>query len=81
MLKKYFVFCLFVISSVFEKVFAEAYLEGDEFAKGKSILDSLDSSLLMSNWYKIVFIIVGLLCIIGLIVGNIRWFLKKRNKK
>ena len=80
MLKKYFAFCFLIISGVFEKVFAEAYLEG-EYDKGKSFLDGLDSSVLMANWYKIVFTIVGILCIIGLIVGNIRWFINKRNKK
>ena len=65
----------------FQTVFAEAYLEGDEAANAKSFFDGIDSSLIMANWYKIVLIIVGILCVIGLIVSNVRWYLKKRNNK
>lgn len=75
--------CIFMIFvNLFDKVFAVAYLEGDEaLNESKSFLDGLDSNMIMANWYKIVLIVVGVLCVIGLIVGNVKWFRNRRNKK
>ena len=81
-MKKTFFCLLLIITNLFDKVFAVAYLEGDEkLGESKSFLDGLDSNIIMANWYKIVLLVVGVLCIVGLIISNIKWYRKKRNKK
>lgn len=82
-IKKIFATLFIVINVVSCRIFAEsAFLEGDEALNKKpSILDGLDSSIIMANWYKIVLIIVALLCIVGFIVGNVIWAKNRRNKK
>ncbi len=79
-LKYFFCMIVFAVILITQKVFAEAYLEGDEFEKGKSFLENLDSTLIMANWYKIVIIAVAILCVSGIIISNIVWYIKKRNK-
>lgn len=79
-LKSLFAYALFIVLLFPQKVFAEAYLEGDEVEESKSFLDGLDSDIIMANWYKYVIIAVVILCVIGLIVSNIIWYVKKRNK-
>lgn len=78
-LKYFFYMIIFSVVSFSQKVFAEAYLEGEN-EKGKSLLENIDSSLIMANWYKIIIIAVAILCVLGLIISNIVWYIKKRNK-
>lgn len=56
-----------------------AHLEGSENAS--SFLSQLNGDYLMANWYKIVLAVVFVVCATGLIVGNIRYFVKKRKNK
>ncbi len=80
---KKLVISIFVFLNIIScTVLAEAYLEGDEALEGSGFLDGLDSTLIMANWYKIVLIIVAVLCFCGLLTSNIIWYKKnKRNKK
>lgn len=81
-MKKIILSICFIFMSLFDKVFATAYLEDDGGLGNKSsFFDNIDSDLIMANWYKFVLIIVAVLCVIGLIVSNVMWFIKKRNKK
>ncbi len=60
--------------AICDKVFcANAYLEGEEATPApSSFLDNFDASLIMANWYKIVLIIVAVVCTIGFIVSNFK---------
>ena len=78
--KYIFYLIVFAVFPFSQKVFAEAYLEGEELEKSKSILENIDSALIMANWYKIVIIVVAILCVLGLVTSNIVWYIKKRNK-
>lgn len=78
--KKIIASIIFVLLTFPQKVFAEAYLEGDLPEENSSFLDGIDSQMLMANWYKIIIILVISLCVIGLVVSNIIWFRKNRNK-
>lgn len=78
-IKYFFCMIIFAVFSFTQKVFAEAYLEG-ELEEGKSFFEKIDSSLIMANWYKIVIIAVAILSVLGLVISNIVWYIKKRNK-
>lgn len=72
---------LLFINSISCTAFAQAYLEGDETFESSGFLDGLDASLIMANWYKIVLIIVAVLCVIGLITSNVIWYKKNKSNK
>ena len=63
-----------VFIGISDKVFcASAYLEGEQSTpKPSSFLDNFDASLIMANWYKIVLIVVAVICTIGFIVSNVK---------
>lgn len=68
-----FIFAFLLSNKVF---CANAYLEGNNATPEPSFLDNFDASLLMANWYKIVLIVVAVVCFVGFIVSNA----KKSNK-
>ncbi len=69
---------LFVFS---DKVFcASAYLEGENVTPKPTFLDDFDASLLMANWYKIVLIVVAIVCFVGFIFSNAKKNEKNGNK-
>ncbi len=82
-ISKIFAFLCIAINVISCRIFAaSAYLEGDEaLEEVPSFLDELDSAIIMANWYKIVLVVVAVLCVVGLITGNILWIKNKRNKK
>ena len=81
-IKSFFLMIIMFLNFLPYRVFAEAYLEGDEQLEDSGFFDGIDSNALMANWYKIVLVVVAVLCIIGLIACNISWYKKnKRNKK
>lgn len=43
-----------------------AHLEGEE----SSVLDGLNSDMIIANWYKIVLVAVAIGCVVGLIYSN-----------
>ena len=60
-----------LISMASVKVFAAtAHLEGEEAAV-PSVLDSIDASFLMANWYNLILILVAAGCLAGFIISNI----------
>lgn len=64
--------------SVFSiKVFAAtAHLEGEE-APVPSVLDGMDASFLMANWYKLILALVAAGCLAGFIISNIHHYRKR----
>lgn len=73
LIKKILLVVLPFVAVLSDKVFcASAYLEGQEPKQDPSFLDNLDASLIMANWYKIVLIIVAIVCTVGFIVANLK---------
>ncbi len=67
-----------VFISVFSiKVFAAtAHLEGEKTA-APSVLDGIDASFLMANWYKLVLVLVAAGCLAGFIISNLHHYRKR----
>lgn len=79
-ISKIFYAIIFSFILISDKVYADsAYLEGDKTPEPSNGLDAFDARLLMTNWYKIVLIVVAVLCCIGFIVSNLIWISKKRS--
>ena len=54
-----------------------AHLEGEE----ETVTSLFNGDLLMANWYKIVLAVVLVACAIGLIRGNILYYVKRTKHK
>ena len=81
-IKKILFIAFLCVISFSDKAFcAGAYLEGSEPTQEPSILDNFDASLIMANWYKIVLIVVAIVCTVGFIVSNLRKNKKSGNKQ
>ncbi len=79
-LSRIFYSIIFFTMLLSDKVFADsAYLEGELTPEPTSALDNFDARVLMASWYKIILIVVAVLCCVGFIVSNLIWVSKKRS--
>ncbi len=80
-IKKIIISSVFAITLSAQNVFAAtAHLDDGTVAKEPSFFDQIDSSMVMANWYKIILVGVAILCVIGIIISNVVWLIKKNKK-
>ena len=72
--------CAFTMALPRGKEHDHVFMRSDS-ENASSFLSQLNGDYLMANWYKIVLAVVFVVCATGLIVGNIRYFVKKRKNK